>query len=87
MTPMMMMTMKKCRKKSERQHYTTHPRDGRYVPIRTNPEEDTLQLRTDSEIPGTVWNRHKGTPKPEVIQKPANFLQEDNTTPGLSSRI
>ena len=30
----------------------TSERDRRYVPIRTNPEEDTLQLHTDSEIPG-----------------------------------
>ena len=32
--------------------YDTSERDGRYVPIRTNPEEDTLQLDTDSEMPG-----------------------------------
>ena len=32
--------------------YDTSERDGRYVPIRTNPEEVTLQLHTDSEIPG-----------------------------------
>ena len=32
--------------------YDTSERDGRYVPIRTNPEEDTLQLHTDSEMPG-----------------------------------
>ena len=31
----------------------TSERDGRYVPIRTNPE-DTLQLHTDSETPGSV---------------------------------
>ena len=30
--------------------YDTSEKDGRYVPIRTNPEEeDTLQLHTDSE--------------------------------------
>ena len=34
---------------------------------------------------GTMWNRHKGTPKPEVIQKPADFLPEDTTAPGPSS--
>ena len=32
--------------------YDTSKRDWRYVPIRTNPEEDTLQLHTDSEMPG-----------------------------------
>ena len=33
--------------------YDTSEKDGRYVPIRTNPEEeDTLQLHTDSEITG-----------------------------------
>ena len=28
----------------------TSERDGRYIPIRTNPEEDALQLHTDGEI-------------------------------------
>ena len=28
---------------------------------------------------GTVWNRHKGTPKPETVQKPADFLPEEST--------
>ena len=33
--------------------YDTSERDGRYAPIRTNPEkEDTLQLQTDGEISG-----------------------------------
>ena len=32
--------------------YDTSEKDGRYVPIRTYPEEDTLQLHTDSEMPG-----------------------------------
>ena len=33
--------------------YDTSERDGRYAPIRTNPEEkDTLQLHTDGEISG-----------------------------------
>ena len=26
-------------------------RDGRYEPIRTNPENDTLQIHTDRELP------------------------------------
>ena len=30
----------------------TSERDGRYVPIRTNPKEDALQLHTDSETTG-----------------------------------
>ena len=66
--------------------YDTSEKDGRFVPIRTNPEEDALQLHTDSEITGTVWNRHKGTPKPETVQKPADFLPEEVTPPGPSNR-
>ena len=31
--------------------YYTSERDGRYMRIRTNPEQNTLQLHTDSEIP------------------------------------
>ena len=32
--------------------YDTSERDGRHAPIRTNPEEDALQIHTDGEIPG-----------------------------------
>ena len=32
--------------------YETSKRDGRYIPIRTNPAEDALQLHTDGEISG-----------------------------------
>ena len=32
--------------------YDTSERDGRYAPIRTNPEEDALQLHTDGEMSG-----------------------------------
>ena len=32
--------------------FDTSESDGRYMPIRTNPEEDTLQLHNDSEMPG-----------------------------------
>ena len=32
--------------------YDTSERDGRYAPIRTNPEEDAIQLHTDGEISG-----------------------------------
>ena len=32
--------------------YDTSERDGRYIPIQTNPEEDALQLHTDGEISG-----------------------------------
>ena len=32
--------------------YDTYERDGRYTPIRKNPEEDALQIHTDGEIPG-----------------------------------
>ena len=31
--------------------YDTSERDGRYEPIRTDPENDTLQLHTDGEMP------------------------------------
>ena len=32
--------------------YDTSERDGRYQPIRTNPEEDVIQIHTDGdEIP------------------------------------
>ena len=30
--------------------YDTSERDGRYEPIRTNPEEDVIQIHTDGEI-------------------------------------
>ena len=26
---------------------------------------------------GATWNRHKGTPQPETIQKPADFIPSD----------
>ena len=33
-------------------NYDTSERDGRYQPIRTNPEEDVIQIHTDGdEIP------------------------------------
>ena len=32
--------------------YDTSERDGNYVPIRTSPEEDALQIYTDGEITG-----------------------------------
>ena len=41
--------------------YGTSKRDGRYVPIRTNPEEATLQLHTDSEIPSENLKNTKKT--------------------------
>ena len=62
---------------TERETYDTSERNGSYVPIRTNPEDNALQLHTDGEIPGTSWNRHKGTPKPDIIQKPADFIPSD----------
>ena len=34
--------------------YDTSEKDGRDVPIRTNREEDALQLHTDSEITGDI---------------------------------
>ena len=35
-----------------RPNYDTSERNGRYVPIHTNPEEDAIQIDTDGEIPG-----------------------------------
>ena len=32
--------------------YDTSERSGKYIPIRTNQEEDALQIHTDGEIPG-----------------------------------
>ena len=37
---------------TERETYDTSERNGSYVPLRTNPEDDALQLHTDGEIPG-----------------------------------
>ena len=28
-------------------------------------------------VAGTAWSRHKGTPQPEIIQKPADFIPSD----------
>ena len=38
-------------------------------------------------ITGTMWNRDKDTPKPETIQKPADFLPEEESTAGPSNRM
>ena len=33
-------------------------------------------------VTGTMWNKHKGTPQSEIIQKPADFIPSDpETTP------
>ena len=32
--------------------YDTSERNGSYIPIRTNPEEDALQIYTDGEMTG-----------------------------------
>ena len=39
-------------KTTGRPNYDTSERNGRYVPIHTNPEEDAIQIHTDREIPG-----------------------------------
>ena len=44
-------------------------------------------LKHNVYITGTMWNRHKDTPKPETIQKPADFLPEEESTPGPSDRM
>ena len=28
----------------------------------------------------TMWNRHKGTPQPEIMQKPVDFIPSDMET-------
>ena len=118
--------------------YDTSESNGSYVPIRTSPEEDALQIYTDGGttgenlenqnqirrsnrnskkpnrscgffytkhtlyrkllgleqpgvinhmyITGNLWNRHKGTPLPEKVQKPSDFFPEENTPPGPSSQ-
>ena len=37
-------------------------------------------------ITGNAWNRRKGTPLPEKIQKPADFIPEEDTPPGSSNQ-
>ena len=37
-------------------------------------------------ITGTVWNRHKYMPMPGTIQKPVDFLPEEDATPGPECR-
>ena len=41
--------IKKCRTRSE--IATTHPRETRYTPIRTDPEKDVIQIHTGGKIP------------------------------------
>ena len=60
-----------------RQTYDVSERNGKYIPIQTNPEDDAIQIHTDGEKSGTMWNRHKGTPQPETLQKPAVFIPSD----------
>ena len=39
-------------------------------------------------VTGTSWNRHKGTPKPDIIQKPADFIPSDpDLTPDAPKTI
>ena len=41
-----------------RKTYDTSVRDGRYAPIRTDPENDVIQIHTDGEMPqGESKNR------------------------------
>ena len=39
--------------------YGTFERDGNYIPIRTTPEEDALQIYTDGEITGENLEKNK----------------------------
>ena len=66
--------------------YDTSERDGRYQPIRTDPENDPLQLHTDGQI---TQGKTKGTPQllSELVQKPQDFLPHDMTPPGPSSQF
>ena len=66
--------------------YDTSEREGRYEPIRTNPDEDVIQIRTDGEIPqGPNWSNRKGTPQPMTTHKPADFMPNETTSPGTSA--
>ena len=40
--------------------YYTSERGGKYIPIRTNPEEDALQIQTDGEISGENFENKIG---------------------------
>ena len=41
-------------------NYDTPWREGRYVPIRANPEDDVIEIHTDSKIPqGTKFQPEK----------------------------
>ena len=44
-------------------------------------------LKHNVYITGTMWNQHKDTPKPETIQKPADFLPEEESKPGPSDQM
>ena len=58
--------------------YDTSERDGRYAPIRTNPEEDALQLDTDGEISGenlktTIRRSARDSKKPNTASKATGY--------------
>ena len=53
--------------------YDTSERDGRYIPIRTNPEEDALQLHTDGEISGEKIETNINGP-PEIVKNRINTV-------------
>ena len=53
--------------------YDTSKRDGRYEPIRTNPEEDELQIHTDGEIPQGENIENKRRRSNRNINKPNRY--------------
>ena len=53
--------------------YDTSEREGRYEPIRTNPEEDVIQIQTDGELPQGGNNENKTRRSNRNTNKPNRY--------------
>ena len=53
--------------------YNTSEREGRYEPIRTNPEEDVKQIHTDGELPQGENNENKTRRANRNTNKPNRY--------------
>ena len=53
--------------------YDTSEREGRYEPIRTNPEEDVIQIHTDGELPQGENNENKTLRSNRNTNKPNRY--------------
>ena len=53
--------------------YDTWEREGRYEPIRTNPEEDVIQIHTDGELPQGENNENKTRRSNRNTNKPNRY--------------